>query len=293
MSVSAQVNFREFAQKEYRNYLAFTELAKTEPNPEFKLVLEQLAELENGHYRFWQRHAQAPAPGLRSWQLKLLVLSRRLLGLTFTVKFLEMLEGDLVEQAREHLFTEGHPDRKQIEEIIYVEEPQEQKLIRQIREERVEFTGSIVLGLNDGLIELSGALTGFLFAFRDHLTVALAGIILGISASLSMASSAYLQARQERGKNPLKAGLYTGLAYIIVVVLLVAPFGLSRDNLTSLAAMIAVVLAIVLGLSFYTAVIFSRNFYRSFSEMLLFSVGTAFVTFLIGSAARALLGVEV
>ncbi|HSH31062.1 MAG TPA: VIT1/CCC1 transporter family protein [Candidatus Saccharimonadales bacterium] len=287
------MNFNEFAQKEYRNHQAFSALAKIESNPDFKLVLEQLAEFEQGHYRFWQELANAVAPGLRSWQLKLLLLSRKLFGLTFTVKFLEMMEGDMVERAREYLFSNDHPERKQIEEIIYIEEPQEEKLIRQIKEERVEFTGSIVLGLNDGLIELSGALTGFLFAFRDHLTVALAGVILGISASLSMAASAYLQARQERGKSPAKAALYTGLAYLVVVVLLVAPFGLFRDNLTSLVAMIITVLAIVLGLSFYTAVIFSRNFYRSFSEMLLFSVGTAFVTFLIGSAARALFGIEV
>ena len=108
-----------------------------------------------------------------------------------------------------------------------------------------------------------------------------------------MASSSYLQARQERGKDPVKSALYTGIAYLIVVILLITPYLLSSSHLGSLIGMLIVVIAIVCGLSFYTAVVFSRNLRQTFLEMLLFSVGTAFVTFLIGSAARVLLGVNV
>ena len=84
-------------------------------------------------------------------------------------------------------------------------------MIDQIREEKVEFIGSVVLGLNDALIELTGALLGFSFMFSDHWLVSRRGRRDGISAGLSMSSSAYIQARHEPGKNPRKAAtLYGG-----------------------------------------------------------------------------------
>ena len=42
-------------------------------------------------------------------------------------------------------------------------------------EERLQYTGSMVLGLNDALVELTGALAGLTFAFQNLRLVALAG----------------------------------------------------------------------------------------------------------------------
>ena len=49
--------------------------------------------------------------------------------------------------------------------------------------------GSVVLGLNDELVEFTGALAGFTLALSDHRLIALTGSITGIAAALSMASS--------------------------------------------------------------------------------------------------------
>jgi VIT1/CCC1 family predicted Fe2+/Mn2+ transporter len=65
---------------------------------------------------------------------------------------------------------------------------------------------------------MTGALAGLTFAFRDSRTIALAGLITGISASFSMAASDYLSTKaDEDGKNPLRSAIYTGLAYIVTV----------------------------------------------------------------------------
>lgn len=153
---------------------------------------------------------------------------------------------------------------------------------------RVEFLSSIILGLNDALIELTGALTGFAFAFQSNLTVATAGLILGVAAALSMASSAYMQARYEEGKDPAKAAIYTGVSYITVVLSLVLPFFIFRDILFALFVMFGVVLFIVFGLSYYTSVIFKRSFQKNLLEIFTFSVGVAGVSFVIGLVARSL-----
>ena len=96
--------------------------------------------------------------------------------------------------------------------------------------------GSMVLGLNDALVELTGALAGFSLALQNTRIVALTGMITGIAASLSMAASEYLSTKSEKGgKNPVKASIYTGIAYVITVIALIMPFIFISQPLTALA----------------------------------------------------------
>ena len=287
------MNFSEVAYKEYRNGQIFSAFAKREKNPEFKDTLEQLAGFEARHFEFWKSIAERKDYQLKSGSLWFYLFLRSLLGLTFTIKFLENQEAEMVDDIRDYLYTHGHASKKDIETILLVEEQQELKLIKSIKEERVEFTGSIVLGLNDGIIELSGALTGFTFAFRHNATVLLAGFILGISASLSMGSSAYLQAVHERGKSPTKSALYVGFSYFTVLGILIWPFIFTTSLYIPIALMVISIFAIVAALSFYTSVVFNRKFGQSFREMLFFSIGTAIATFLIGTAARKVLHIQI
>ena len=104
------------------------------------------------------------------------------------------------------------------------EESHERQLISLIREDRLNYVGSMVLGLNDALVELTGTLAGLTFAFQNTQLIALSGMITGIAASLSMAVSEYLSTRTEGGKDALTSSLYTGTAYIITVFLLILPY---------------------------------------------------------------------
>ena len=121
-----------------------------------------------------------------------------------------------------------------------------------INEERLSYMGSIVLGLNDALVELTGALAGFTLALQNTRLIAMAGLITGIAASLSMAASEYLSTKSEDGsKSPKKASLYTGSAYVFTVALLILPFLIFPD------------IYIALGLTMFNAVIIIAvfNFY--------------------------------
>lgn len=109
--------------------------------------------------------------------------------------------------------------------IVKDEDEHEKQLIDLIDEERLRYVGSMVLGLNDALVELTGALAGLTFALRNTHVVAMAGLITGVAASLSMAASEYLSTKSEEGaKNPLKASVYTGSAYVLTVLFLIFPY---------------------------------------------------------------------
>ena len=92
-----------------------------------------------------------------------------------------------------------------LSKILKDEEEHEEELIKMIDEEKLQYVGSMVLGLNDALVEFTGSLAGWTFAMQNNKLILLAGIITGISATLSMASSEYLSAKNEGEENPLKS----------------------------------------------------------------------------------------
>ena len=280
----------QFALNEYRDYITYRELAKTETVPEFKRILEALVEHEIEDYRFWLPYCEKKEHHVSGFEIRCLKAMRKVFGLTFTAKFLEGNERDAVRNYTAFLKDADEPMKARIEDILRHEKLHEKELIGQIREERVSFLSSIVLGVNDGLIELTGVLVGFAFALRSHMVVALLGTVTGIAASLSMAASAYMQARHEEGKEPKKAGLYTGGAYLFVVAVLVLPHFLISNVYLAVGVMFCLIVLLILGLSFYSAVLFERDFKDQAGEMLMFSLGVAGVTFLLGSFVRSMIG---
>lgn len=142
---------------------------------------------------------------------------------------------------------------------------------------------SIILGINDGLIELTGALVGFTFALKDHNLVALSGLITGIAAALSMAASAFMQARHEQGKNAPKAALMTGTSYLIVVILLVMPYFVFTEPLTALPVMLVIAFMIVALVAYFNSAYLGQSYAREFGIMLTASLGVAAISFVIGN----------
>ena len=62
------------------------------------------------------------------------------------------------------------------------------------------------------------------FTTSRTIVAGVAGLIVGVSAAVSMASAAYIQAKHEMGKSPKFSALITGLAYITAVVALSTPY---------------------------------------------------------------------
>jgi VIT1/CCC1 family predicted Fe2+/Mn2+ transporter len=154
--------------------------------------------------------------------------------------------------------------------------------------------GSVVLGLNDALVELTGALAGLTLALGRASLIAVVGLITGIAASLSMAASEYLSQKSEgNASTALTSAVYTGVAYIATVLLLVLPYLLLDSVFPALALTLAVAMAIIGAFNFYISVARDLPFARRFAEMAILSLSVALFSFVVGIAIRSLFGVDV
>lgn len=156
-----------------------------------------------------------------------------------------------------------------------------------------EKLAALALGINDALIELTGALVGLSFVLKNNQLVALAGLITGVAAALSMGASAYMHARQEVDTDATITGLYTGLSYLGVVIFLVAPYFIFANINNALIAMAVIALVIIALMSRYSASQRRTKFSKEFGMMLLFSLGVAVISFAVGQALKRIIGVEV
>ena len=131
----------------------------------------------------------------------------------------------------------------------------------------------------------------------DSRLIALTGSITGIAAALSMASSEYLSTKSENGnengKHPVKASIYTGIAYIFTVVALVAPFIFISNVLMALGLMLIIALSIIALFNYYYSIARSESFRKRFTEMAVLSFSVAALSFLIGYALKEFTGIDV
>jgi VIT1/CCC1 family predicted Fe2+/Mn2+ transporter len=270
---------------EHAIYLKLAEAAKDARNKE---VLEQIAEDERRHYEFWREYTQQDSTPNR-FKLRWYLFLARLLGLTFSIQLMERGE----QQAQE-IYAEIAHALPESGHIVEDEDRHEDQLIALIGEERLQYVGSMVLGLNDALVELTGTLAGLTLALQNTRLIAVAGLITGIAASLSMATSEYLSTKsEESGQDPLKAALYTGSAYVATVALLILPYFVLMNYLVALGVTIFLALLIILFFTFYISVAKGLPFRRRFFEMVVISFGVAVLSFFIGFLVRQVLGVDV
>ena len=161
-------------------------------------------------------------------------------------------------------------------------------------EERLRYAGSIVLGMNDALVELTGALAGLTLAFQNEKLIALSGIITGVAASLSMAASEYLSTRSEdTSRHPVRAAIYTGIAYIITVILLVLPYLLIKNYILDLMIALVTAVIIIAVFNYYISVAKGESFRARFAEMAMISLSVAALSFVIGYLISRWLGINV
>ncbi len=277
-----------FQLNEITEHHIYSRLAAAIKSPGNRKVLERIAGDELKHYRVWKKYTQqdiSPS-GLK---VSLYYLVSRIFGLTFGIKLMEQGEED----AQVH-YRQLKGKIKEIDSFLADENAHEKALIGLLDEESLQYAGSVVLGLNDALVELTGALAGLTLAFQNTRLIALSGLITGIAAALSMATSEYLSTRSEdTGKNPLKSAIYTGVAYIITVTILILPYLLLDNYYVCLAVSLTLAVLIIALFTYYVSVVKDQPFHARFFEMALLSLGVATLSFILGYFIRSALGVNI
>ena len=277
-----------FQRIEITEHHIYKRLARSVKDPENSKILDQIADDELRHYEDWKEYTQREIKP-KMWDVWKYYLISRVFGFTFGIKLME--QGEEKAQENYGLLKGKIPD---IEKWIHEEEIHEQKLLAMLDEERLRYAGSVVLGLNDALVELTGALAGLTLALQNVKLIALSGLITGIAASLSMAASEYLSTRsEETDKHPVRAAIYTGIAYIFTVTLLVLPYLLIQNYIIDLIITLTVAVLIIAAFNYYISVAKDEPFRARFLEMAGLSLGVATFSFIIGYFIRQWLGVDI
>ncbi|MDD4939769.1 MAG: VIT1/CCC1 transporter family protein [Candidatus Omnitrophica bacterium] len=272
---------------ELTDHIVYKKLAGLAKNAEHRRLLRRISEDEIRHYGVFKTiSGEEIAPD--RFKVFLFTFISRFLGLNFGLKLMESGEDNA-----QDTYARLKGLSPEIESMIRDEESHEKELISLIDEDRLKYVSSMVLGLNDALVELTGALAGFTLALNNTRLIGMIGLITGLAASMSMASSEYLSTKhEETDKNPLKASIYTGIAYVGTVLILVTPYFFINNVFYSLGLTLLCALLIMFIFTYYVSIAKDLSFRRRFFEMAGLSLGIATISFFIGLGVRKIFGVE-
>lgn len=266
------------AQKnEITEYHIYKILAKKIKEKHNKDILNKIADEEKKHYDFWQNYTKKE---FKFNKIKVLLypLFAKIFGLVFAVK---LMEKDEVRAQEGYEKIEKYiPETKK---IIEEELKHEMLIIDLLEEKHLEYMGSVVLGLNDALIELTGVLAGATLTINNGKLIAVIGFITGIAASLSMSASEYLSIKTDKKKlSPLKSASYTGITYLITVLFLILPFFILAKPVFALVITLIVAIFIIAFFNFYISIAKNTSFWKRFLEMSIITIIVSIITFFIG-----------
>jgi VIT1/CCC1 family predicted Fe2+/Mn2+ transporter len=281
-----------FLDDEYFDSAVYSILSRNELNPERKELLQQLADTEKEHYCFWKEITGKEAKEPGRFRIRLLLLMRKLAGLTFTMKFLELHEHEVVEEYRRWLPELDGKQRERLISILKDEEEHESYFMSQVDEAIVRYIGFVALGLSDAIIEITGVHAGFLGVMGSTLVAGIAGLIVGFAASISMGVAAYLKAKSEKRLSPVTSAFITSGTYLLSVILLAAPYFLTPSMITAFSVSVSLAILMSVGFTFYVSVVNETNFKREVLENTLLLLGTAVATYFFGNLLGAIFGVQ-
>lgn len=287
--LSNQKRVLKYQKNEINAYYSYRALAERIKDPANSKIIRGISNDEMKHYEVWRSYTKQDVKP-SSFVLFFFKIISIIMGYTFAIKLMERGEDDGLE---EYL---AEPDSyPEIYRIIQDEKRHEQELIGILDEERLQYVGAMILGLNDALVELTGTIAGLTFAMMNNRLVAMSAIITGIAATLSMAASNYLAEKADGSDNPLKSSLFTGGTYLLAVVLLVLPYLLYPSSMyvAAFITMLVIVLLLIAVFNYYISVAKSQPFLKPFGQMAAISFGVMIISYLIGLLAKALLHIDV
>jgi len=281
-------------------------------------TLDALIPVEMRHVAFWQKffgleHVTRLDAG-RRLRLALLITVCRVFGASAIHIVLEAIEVHGVKKYLEVWQRYGAgPLGAAVRDVLEDEFKHEDAVVTGDSERRIspEKVRNVFLGLNDGLVEILGAVSGFFAAFNSTAAVVTAGLTVGVAGALSMAAGAYIgvgseaelrateDARRrflgetvttETAESPLGAAAIVGFGYLIGAIVPVMPvvFGARSVWPTVLTGSIMIVLV-----SAIVAFISGMNVRRRITRNVVITGLAVIVTYTLGLLAKKLLGVQI
>lgn len=281
-------------------------------------LLDELIEVETRHLAFWQNFFDLHLATLdagRRLKLRVIRLACRVFGPAAMHLVLEAIE---VYGVRKYLSmwktSFDQPLGAAVKGILIDEFKHEDIIVTRLQERRInpERIRNIFFGLNDGLVEILGAVSGFFAAFTESTTVLIAGATTAVAGALSMAAGAYaaLSSEQEvketeadkkrflgegsdapvMEEQPLRSALVVGGSYLAGSLVPVLPIalGATSAHVSWLAGGVVIILV-----STILAFLSGMDITRRIATNLVLVTAAVGISYLIGLLARTLWGIEV
>lgn len=287
MIAEKEIREYQYLEKLHWNlYLGFTKIAKNFKN---KPLLEELSIIEKRHYEELT-HILGSECKTSRFRLRFFVRLGRILGIRFVIKYVEQQEN----RVKDKIISIFKENNERIPSI-FLENDMEKELIDKLHDEKLLYVSAILLGMNDALVEFSGALAGYTLAVANSKMIAIIGMITGIAAALSMSIAEYLAIKEDKNShlNCTRAAIYTGIAYIIAVSLLISPYFLDVNRFVSLALMVFVDIFLVFIFNYYISVTTDEKLWEKFSRMASIVLIVAFISFMIGYLVQLFFGIQI
>ncbi len=278
---------------EITDYTIYTRLSNIGKDKKLAGIFSRLAATEHKHYLFWSRYCKGVEVHPDTPKIYFMLFLRHVLGAAFVVKYLESTEATAVRNYNSIRSLIPKKDEKLLDAIIKDEEEHEKAIADQIQGSYIKYISFIVLGLADALVEVTAIFTGSLGVYHSTTLTGLAGIIAGAAASISMASAAYLQAKQGFKGSPFIAAAYTGSSYFLSTLVLAMPYFLTSTMYNAMAISIALCVLIIASVSWYNSILTGSNFKKDFTELAGIMFVTAIILFIIGLLIRNAFGIVV
>jgi len=258
-----------FAKDEALAYQLYKMVANRQKKIEHRNTLNAIAEQEKLHLEKFNQElgTNITVEDYSKRKYKRYKLIFKLLGSIFTLRLFEKGE------------EKGYPI---LQEIVNQEKNHANQLSDILKDEKLLYASSIVLGMNDALVEMSGAIAGYTFALADTKQIGIVAAITGVAATLSMASSEFLSAREGEHPHPVRSSLYTGSTYLVVVTLMILPYLLFSNKFVALGVMLGTVVTIIFVFNLYTSIAKKQSLWKNFGIMVIIALGVSVVSFLIG-----------
>ncbi len=268
-----------FAKDEALAYQLYKMVANRQKKIEHRNTLNAIAEQEKLHLEKFNQElgTNITVEDYSKRKYKRYKLIFKLLGSIFTLRLFE--KGEEKGRVKYAKYIEAYPI---LQEIVNQEKNHANQLSDILKDEKLLYASSIVLGMNDALVEMSGAIAGYTFALADTKQIGIVAAITGVAATLSMASSEFLSAREGEHPHPVRSSLYTGLTYLVVVTLMIIPYLLFSNKFVALGVMLGTVVTIIFVFNLYTSIAKKQSLWKNFGIMVIIALGVSIVSFLIG-----------
>lgn len=302
--------FEALYRKEVLHMNVYGRLMRYERNQSLRTILGRLSRLEGRHAAMWRSlvgGARAePSPAAAAARVSLYRAFRLCFGLSMTIKVIEYKEAQLYRKLEAAIASSGvTPHEKAVvARIERSEGEREAPLVNRVAEHSAILNNirDVIFGMNDGLVEILAATVGIGAALQNTLLILVAGLIVALSGTLSMAGGAYLSTAYEKQlrvmqkksfKRPARSALYVGVSYIIGAMFPLIPFMAGYGGFYGIAASIAITAAVLTVVASTIAVITDVSIKRRVASTLLITLGIAALTILIGYLARVQLGITI